>query len=324
MKVGVVGAGSFGTALAVRFRERDHHVTLYARDEKLSREIALGSNEKYLPGARFAPGLGTTAVLEDLRGCDALVVAVPMFAYADVVPQCAALSPRSIVSTAKGMDVASHRLPWRVFENIWSGPYGALTGPSFAHELVRGLPTALVLASADASWAQRIQEALSGPELRVYVSDDVAGAELCGAVKNVVAIAAGMAAGLDLGQNAHAALVTRGLYEISRLIQAIGGRSETVAGLAGLGDLVLTCGSTASRNFRFGQAVARGERPADALLAIGTVEGFATTKAVHELAKSRGIDMPIADAVHSVIYRGETPRKALVSLMLRRLKSEVH
>lgn len=324
MNIGILGCGAFGTALALRLRETGHEVRGWARDPGLAEEVRRGRNEKYLPGLPF-DGFDASASLADLRGADLHVLAVPTSAYRDIAPSLASLAPQTLVSTAKGIDATSLEIPSAIVAGaLGPVPYGVLTGPSFAVELAAGAPTALVAASRDAALAERIQVAFSGPTLRVYASDDVAGCELAGALKNVVAIAAGMAAGLGLGQNTHAALVTRGLSELSRLVVAFGGRTETASGLAGLGDLVLTCGSPLSRNLRFGRRIAEGADPRAALLEIGTVEGYPTARAARDLAARHGIEMPIAAAVAGALFDGLDVRAAVSALMLRKLKREVH
>jgi glycerol-3-phosphate dehydrogenase (NAD(P)+) len=226
---------------------------------------------------------------------------------------------------AKGIDPRTLQLHSQIAaQTAPSSPFGVLTGPSFAREVLSGQPTALVAASRDGRFAQDVQAAFSGPRLRVYESDDVPGAETAGALKNVIAIAAGMVVGLKCGENTRAALITRGLAEISRLVVATGGRAETVAGLAGLGDLVLTCGSNQSRNFQFGRLVAEGKDPAEVLQSLGTVEGFATSSAACLLGEREGVETPIARQVRGVLVQGVSPQDAVAALMLRSLKREVH
>ncbi len=327
MRIAVLGAGAFGTALAVHLRRLSHEVLLWTRSAARAQEIGAGSNQGALPGIDFEPGLlASTEIDQALREADLAVLATPSLA---IRPTLALLAPKRpglrLVSVAKGIDPQTLELHSQIAAALMpASPFCVLTGPSFAREILAGQPTALVAASPDAAFAQEVQAAFSGPRLRVYESDDVRGAELSGALKNVIAIAAGMVEGLKCGQNTRAALITRGLAEISRLSLACGGRMETVTGLAGLGDLVLTCGSNQSRNFQFGRLVAEGQAETEVLQSLGTVEGLRTTSAACRLGEQKGVETPIAEEVRGVLVRGVSPRAAVESLMLRRLKREVH
>lgn len=327
MRIAVLGAGAFGTALAVHLRRLSHEPVLWTRSALKAAEIPTGSNHEALQGVAFEPGVpALTEVERALEGAHLAVLATPSLAIRDALTAVHSIRPGlSVVSVAKGIDPRTLQLHSQIAaEAAPAAPYCALTGPSFAREILSEQPTALVAASRNPAFAREVQAIFSGPRLRVYETDDVQGAEMAGALKNVIAIAAGMVAGLRCGENTRAALITRGLAEISRLAVASGGRAETVAGLAGLGDLVLTCGSNQSRNFQFGRLVAEGKEPAEVLQSLGTVEGFRTTSAACLLGERLGVETPIAREVRGVLVQGVSPQDAVEALMLRRLKREVH
>lgn len=327
MKVAVLGAGAFGTALAVHLRRLSHEVVIWTRSDRKAAAIPMGSNQEALPGVEFEPGLlASTDVDSCLVQADLALLATPSPAIPEVLRMVE--SKRRglrLVCVAKGIDPRTLKLHSQIAaQTAPSSRFCALTGPSFAREVMGAQPTALVAASADPPFARDVQSAFSGPRLRVYESDDVTGAEMAGSLKNVIAIAAGMVVGLKCGENTRAALITRGLAEISRLVVASGGRAETVAGLAGLGDLVLTCGSNQSRNFQFGRLVAEGADAAEVLESLGTVEGFRTASAACLLGERLQVETPIAREVRGVLVQGVPARAAVEALMLRRLKREVH
>jgi glycerol-3-phosphate dehydrogenase (NAD(P)+) len=300
---------------------------VWTRSAEKAARIGAGSNQDALPGLEFESGLLTeTGIDRALEGVELAVLATPSLAIRDTVTLVARARPGlRLVCVAKGLDPKTLELHSQIAAgHAPASAFCALTGPSFAREVLSGQPTALVAASRDAAFAQDVQTTFSGPRLRVYVSDDVQGAELAGALKNVIAIAAGMVLGLKCGENTRAALITRGLAEIARVVAASGGRAETVSGLAGLGDLVLTCGSNQSRNFQFGRLVAEGKEPSEVLLSLGTVEGFRTTSAACLLGERLGVETPIAREVRGVLVQGVSPQDAVAALMLRRLKREVH
>ncbi len=327
MRIAVLGAGAFGTALAVHLKRLSHDVSIWTRSASKAVEISEGSNQTALQGAEFEIGLRASIDVDrTLEGAELAVLATPSAAIREAILMVQAKRPGlRLVSVAKGIDPRTLHLHSQIASEIApSSAFCALSGPSFAREVLSGQPTALVAASSDPRFAQDIQAAFSGPRLRVYESDDVQGAELAGALKNVIAIAAGMVAGLKCGENTRAALITRGLAEISRLVAAFGGRAETVAGLAGLGDLVLTCSSNQSRNFQFGRLVAEGQDPTEVLQSLGTVEGFSTSSAACLLGQRAGVETPIAQEVRGVLVQGVSPQDAVAALMLRRLKREVH
>ena len=332
MKVAVLGAGAWGTAFAVHVATRSlarPRVALYMRDEAQARAtIAARENRRYLAGVAIPEAVEITTDMGALRA-DVLFAATPAAELATLV---AALRKANVdaplVSLAKGFVAApgergGYALPHRALAAQWPRTVGALSGPTFALEVARGLPTALVVATTDRRVTEEVIGLVRGDSLRAYASDDLIGVELGGAVKNVLAIAAGASDGLGFGDNARAALITRGLAEAGRLSAALGGRPQTLTGLAGLGDLVLTCTGDLSRNRRVGLALGGG-RPLAAILAeLGHVaEGVAATRAARALARAHGVDMPIVDAVHRVLHEGVAPRDAVLALLAREPRDE--
>lgn len=317
--IGVAGAGAFGTALAIAEAAEGHAVRLWGRDAAAMAAAEATRATPRLPGATLPPGLACTADLADLAGAEAILLAVPAQATADfLATQGAALPDAPLVLCAKGIDARDFRLQSEIAAAVLPrATVAALTGPGFAGEIAAGLPTALTLACADPATGRRLQEALSTARLRLYLTDDVVGAELGGALKNVIAIGCGLIEGARLGASARAALMTRGFAEMTRLATALGARPETLAGLSGLGDLSLTCGSPQSRNFRLGQALGAGAaRPG------GTVEGVATARAACRLGRGHGVELPIAAAVADVLEGRLTVEGAMTALLARPLKSE--
>jgi glycerol-3-phosphate dehydrogenase (NAD(P)+) len=327
VRVAVLGAGAFGTCLAVHLKRLGHEPVVWTRGADRAAKIRAGSNHQALPGLEFEPGLVVETRIEAaLDGAGIALLAAPSHAVRDTMGLVVRARPGlRMVCVAKGLDPRTLEVHSQIAAAIApDSRFCALTGPSFAREILSGQPTALVAASKDPEFAQEVQFTFSGPRLRVYESEDVVGAELAGALKNVIAIAAGMVQGLRCGENTRAALITRGLAEIARVVAAAGGRAETVSGLAGLGDLVLTCGSNQSRNFQFGRLVAEGKEPSVVLQSLGTVEGFRTTAAACLLGERLGVETPIASEVRGVLVQGVSPQDAVAALMLRRLKREVH
>ena len=327
MRLGVVGGGSWGTALAAHLARCGHDVRLLARDAAFARELeSRRENARYLPGVPLPEGLAATADTAALASAEAVFMAVPSEAarsvYALVARRAAPTVP--LVSLAKGLEIDSlKRMSEVAAEEAPGHPLAVLSGPSFAIEVARGHPTAVVVASADASVAEGVQRVVAARTFRAYSSDDVVGVELAGALKNVIAIAAGIVDGLGYGPNTVAALVTRGLAEITRLAVREGGRADTLAGLAGLGDLVLTCTGDLSRNRSVGRALGRGSSLAEAVAETRTVaEGVRTTRAASLLAARAGVEMPIVEQMREVLYGGKQPRTAVDELMLRSLKRE--
>ena len=317
--IGIIGAGAFGTALAMALGKGGQEVRLWARGAAQVQAMqTTRRNEAALPGVELPENVSIYAEIGAVCGGQALLLAVPMQslgALLDHWPQIDARQP--LIACCKGVDLATLRGPVAVIEARRPGaPAAILTGPSFAADIARGLPTALTLASRMDGAA--LQDLLSTSTLRLYRTDDVRGAELGGAMKNVIAIAAGTVIGAGLGDSARAALMTRGYAEMVRLAEALGARSETLAGLSGLGDLVLTCTSAQSRNFRFGEALGRGVAFDPSI----TVEGVATARAVRRLAEGMGIDMPVTAMVDALASGTIALDDAVGLLMNRPLKQE--
>ncbi|MCU9848043.1 NAD(P)-dependent glycerol-3-phosphate dehydrogenase [Defluviimonas sp. WL0024] len=321
MTIAVLGAGAFGTALAVALARHGARVMLWARDaDQVARMQADRMNARRLPGVSFPKPLEVTADLAATEAADIVLLAVPMQQTAGLLAaEARRLDGRALVACAKGIDLVSGRGPTAIIaETCPSALPAVLTGPSFAADIARGLPTALTLACADDARGAVLQAALATPVLRLYRSTDCTGAELGGALKNVIAIAAGVVIGAGLGDSARAALMTRGFAEMNRLALALGAQAETLAGLSGFGDLVLTCTSTQSRNFRFGHALGAGE----AFDAATTVEGAATAKAVSVLAEKHRLDLPVAAMVAALVDNRISVPDAVSALLSRPLKKE--
>ena len=318
--IGVIGAGAWGTALAQAMASDGTSVLLWAREAELVDEINTAhTNSLFLPGAALAPAIRGTNSLADLAELPILLVVTPAQHLARVLSSLPD-APRDLVLCSKGIEAGTGRLMADVAaEAAPLASIAVLSGPTFAQEVAAGLPTAVTLACAggEAQW-NRLAPVLSRPALRPYYSDDVTGAEIGGAVKNVLAIACGVVDGLGLGQNARAALIARGYAEMTRFGLARGARAETLAGLCGLGDLVLTCSSTASRNFSLGKALGEGLSAEEALAGKSSVaEGAHTAPVLHALAHRQGIAMPIVEAVCRLL-NGEAPAKLVVAELLAR------
>jgi glycerol-3-phosphate dehydrogenase (NAD(P)+) len=329
--IALLGAGAWGTALALHLTRQDRaRVVLWARDASQARAIASARvNARYLPGIVLPEALTVTANLGDLRAAELLIAAPPVAALPELVQALAAASLRApLVWLSKGFLAAPRlpgaaALPHQLIARLWPASVGVISGPSFAEEVARGLPTAVAVAATDPRLAGAVAEALRGGALRAYESDDIAGVEAGGAVKNVLAIAAGISDGLGFGNNARAALITRGIAETGRLLQALGGKRETLMGLAGLGDLVLTCTGDLSRNRRVGLALADGRQLPDILRDIGHVaEGVSAAAMVRGLAHHHALDMPICEAVYRTLYEGLSARDAVVELLRREPRPE--
>lgn len=327
MRIAVFGAGAWGTALALAFHG-PHSVVLWARNpariEAMRRER---ENRRYLPGVALPDTLELTDdFAAAARGADLHLIVTPLAGLRDTVRRLQQIQPKTpLVWACKGLEAGSGRLPHEIVaeELGTDAPCGVLTGPSFAAEVARGLPTAITLASRDDAFIERWLPALHQPVLRIYANTDLIGAEIGGAIKNVMAIAAGVCDGLGLGLNARAALITRGLAEIARLAVALGGRPETVMGLAGMGDLILTCTGDLSRNRRLGLALGAGQSIDEAVREIGqVVESIQTCNEVRRLAERHALDLPIAFAVHEVLHGHLTPHDGLARLLAREQKPE--
>ena len=328
MRTAVVGAGAWGTALADLLARNGHEVTLWAREKDVVETVnSRHENARFLAGAALDPALRATDDLAAaVRDAEMVLYAAPSHVLRDVTRRSApAVRDDAIaVVASKGIeqdtlvlmtDVVSAELPGR--------PVVALSGPSFAAEVVVRQPTAVVAASTDPAAAEMVQRAFSSPEFRVYTHDDVTGVELGGALKNVMAVATGILEGLGLGFNARAALITRGLAEMTRLGTALGARASTFAGLAGMGDLVLTCTGSLSRNRSVGVEIGQGRTVDEILASRETVaEGIFNTRSAYALATREGVEMPIVTAVHQVLFEGQSPREATASLMSRELRAE--
>ena len=322
--VAVLGAGSWGTALAVSLARNGHGTVLWGRDEAMLAAVARrGSNEKYLPGQRLPDRLAIEPVLSRaVEAAGACLIAVPSHAFGEVVAALASMPAgrRGLLWATKGLDPSSGRLLHEVAAELMPPgvPLGVLSGPTFAGEVARRLPTAVTLAATDAGFAREWAARLASSRFRVYTGDDLAGVQIAGAVKNVLAIAAGIADGLGFGANTRAALIARGLSEMVRLGEAAGGRAATFMGLAGLGDLVLTCTDDQSRNRRFGLALARGASPAEAAAGVGqVVEGIETSAQVMSLARRYGVEMPICEQVRAVVTGVRSAGEAVEALLAR-------
>jgi glycerol-3-phosphate dehydrogenase (NAD(P)+) len=326
--IGVLGAGSWGTALAIQLARSGRPVLLWGRDPaQLARLARERMNPRYLPARAFPDSLLPEPDFARLAAVRDLLVAVPSQGFRALVAALRDHGARPRLSWAtKGLEEVSAKLPHEIAAEVLGPgvPLAALSGPTFAREVADGLPTAITVAANDPRFADDLAEALHGAAFRAYTSTDMVGVGVGGAVKNVIAIAAGMADGLGLGANSRAALVTRGLAEMMRLGRKLGARSETFMGLAGLGDLVLTCTDDQSRNRRLGQALARGQTAEAAMVAIGqAVEGVHTAPAVRILARRHGVEMPIVEQVDRVLHDGRKPRQAVAALLERARKREL-
>ncbi len=327
----VLGAGSWGTALSMRLARNGFTVRLWDRDTRLMEEIAArGENPRYLPGLPLPDGIVPSPHMgEAVSGAALVVIAVPTVGFRGVLDRLAESAPPAgtrVLWATKGIETETGRWLHEVYaERFAQGPPGGvLSGPSFAGEVARGLPTAVTVAAADLQLAAELAAWFHAETFRTYLSDDVIGVELGGAVKNVLAIGAGIADGLGFGANARAALITRGLHEIVRLGDVLGARRETLMGLAGLGDLVLTCTDDQSRNRRFGLALGQGVEAARAARDIGqAIEGRETARVLMRvIEQAGGVEMPIARQVYRILYEGLDPRDAVTELLARSLKTE--
>ena len=330
-RVAIIGAGNWGTALAATLARTGHAVALWAYEPEIAESIrAQHENALFMPGVKLPAGIAaTTDLAEALRQAEVVLTAMPSHVcYSLYESMLSDLGPEMIfVSATKGVDTDRVMRMSEIIESVVGRRFAprlcVLSGPSFAKEVVRGDPTAVVVASRDRGAAQLVQKEFSSKRLRIYTSSDVVGVEIGGAVKNVIAIAAGVIAGLGLGHNPTAALITRGLAEIARLAYACGARRETLAGLAGMGDLVLTCTGDLSRNRMVGVEMGRGRELSEIIGSMRMVaEGVKTTYATVALAEQKGVEMPITTQVHRILEGQITPREAIRELMERTLKDE--
>jgi glycerol-3-phosphate dehydrogenase (NAD(P)+) len=327
MKVAILGSGAWGTALAVSFAPR-HQVSLWSRDaaeiEAMRRDR---SNQRFLPDIHLPAELElTTSFNEALADTELAIVAVPVAGLRNTLQQLAKLpDPVSVIWVCKGFESGTSQFPHQIAETVLpaSFPRGVLSGPSFAQEVARNQPTAMTLASNDGEFAQRMAKALHHSRLRIYSSTDMVGVEIGGAVKNVLAIAAGICDGMKMGLNARAALLTRGLAEMTRLGLQMGGRAETLGGLSGVGDLILTCTGDLSRNRQVGMLLAQRKSLSNILNELGHVaEGVYTAREVHQIARQHNVEMPICEAVYRVLYEDLAADKAVEILLSRQPGSE--
>src|SRR5579871_4775166 len=327
--LGIVGAGSWGTALAILLARNGHPVRLWSVDKsELDPLPTARENVRYLPGCRFPDPLGIEFELSKLvADCADLLVVVPSHGFRATLQQVAACKPKRLrlAWATKGFEIESGKLLHEVAREVLGDktPFAVLSGPTFAKEVARGMPTAVTIAANDVPFAADLAQAVASPTFRAYTSDDLTGVEVGGTVKNIIAIGTGISDGLGFGANARAALITRGLTEITRLGLKLGAKADTFQGLAGLGDLVLTCTDDQSRNRRMGLGLATGKSREQVAKDIGqVVEGVYAAEAVHVLAERLKVEMPISEQLYRILHQGLDPRAAVEALMGRALKQE--
>ena len=329
-RIAVIGAGSWGTALALSLARRGgHQLTLWAHSPAHAEELAdTGENLRYLPGFVLPADISVTARLRDaIQGAQVILCVTPSQALRSVMEQIAtSLSPDQVLlSASKGIEEKSFfRMSQIMSEYAPENPIGTLGGPSFAQEVAAALPTAITIATDDPVTGKRLQDDFSSPSLRVYRNEDVIGTELGGALKNVIALAAGVVTGLEMGNNAAAALITRGMVEVTRLAMACGGRRETLSGLSGIGDLVLTCTGGLSRNRTVGIELGKGRKLPEILESLNgkVAEGVRSTTAALGLAARYGVEMPITEQMALILHQDKSPREAIRELMTRPGRTE--
>ena len=327
MKITVLGSGGWGTALALLLLENGHEVTLWSYKEEESAVLRARRENPVLPGVPLPEELKLTSDINCVKECKAVVLATPSFAVRSTAAQVKdLLAPDTVlISVSKGIEKDTSLTLTEAIQEATGGafPVAALSGPSHAEEVGRGVPTTVVAASKDRKTAELVQDLFMNSRFRVYISDDVVGVELGAALKNIIALCAGVCDGLGYGDNTKAALMTRGLTEIARLGEAMGGRKETFAGLAGVGDLIVTCCSMHSRNRRCGIAIGKGTPPKQAVEEMGmVVEGYYAAATAKTLAGKLGVEMPISEAAYRVLYEGKDPRTVTMELMTRDRKPE--
>lgn len=323
-RIAVLGAGAWGTALAISLARRNgHHLCLWSHSASVAEQLReAGENLSYLPGYILPVNVHVTNDLHDaVQEADIIVCVVPSQHVRSVITRIAPSLTRDqiILSASKGIEENSYLRTSQVIASITSNPCAVLSGPSFAQEVAAGSPTAIVAAASDIRIAQTIQREFSSPTLRLYTNDDVTGVELGGALKNVIALAAGVVKGLNLGNNSAAALITRGIAEMTRLAVACGGRRQTLSGLSGVGDLILTCTGELSRNRAVGIELGRGQKLETILAGMGgkVAEGILSTAAALGLANRYGVEMPITEQVDAILHRNKVPSDAIRDLMSR-------
>jgi glycerol-3-phosphate dehydrogenase (NAD(P)+) len=325
----VLGAGSWGTALAIQFARAGHPTRLWGRDAiQYAAMVKARRNQRYLPDAPFPENLSVVRNLDEaLTGVSEILIAVPSHALRGLLKEIAPLlgEDARLAWATKGFELDTGLLPHQVAREVLGGSrsFAVLSGPTFAREVGAGLPTAMTIASPDAEFATALAHSLSASNFRAYTSTDIVGVEVGGATKNVLAVGAGLADGLGFGANTRVALITRGLVEMTRLGIALGAQRETFMGLAGLGDLVLTCTDDQSRNRRFGLLLAAGKNPEAALREIGqVVEGYLAASALHRVAAREKVEMPICEGIYRLLYEGMPARDVVKALMSRPIKAE--
>lgn len=322
----ILGSGGFGIGLAVMLHKHGHHITVWSKFQKELDDIRKnGEQVQKLPGVVIPPEIGLSASLECIRGSDLVLFGIPSSFVRSVAREASPYitSDMVVVNTGKGLEDGSMKLLSEVLtEEIPQAAIVVLTGPSHAEEVGRCISTAVVAASKSAAAAAYVQETLSNQCFRIYENDDIVGCELGGALKNIIALCAGICDGLGYGDNTKAALMTRGIHEIARLGVAMGARAATFSGLAGIGDLIVTCTSMHSRNRRAGILIGEGVKPEDAVKQVGTVEGYFCCHVAYKLAQQMGVDMPITEQLYHVLFEGSDVRDALGKLMSRPSRHE--
>jgi glycerol-3-phosphate dehydrogenase (NAD(P)+) len=326
-RLSVIGAGAWGTTLSILAAENRHEVTIWSYEEDVAKSInELRENKKYLNGFQLPQNIDSTTDLKKAASCDIIILSTPSQYLRETLRNAARFIKKDalIISAVKGLEIETQkRMSEVVKEELPCEKIAVISGPNISKEIARGLPAATVAASVDIEIAKLVQQILNSTRFRVYTNTDMIGVELGGALKNVIAIAAGVADGLMLGNNAKSALMVRGITEIMRLGVAMGGKSETFSGLSGIGDLITTCESTLSRNHQVGVEIAKGRKLKDIITKMYDVaEGVPTSKAAREISRKLKIEMPITEEVYSVLYEGKDPFKAISSLMQRELKNE--
>jgi glycerol-3-phosphate dehydrogenase (NAD(P)+) len=325
-KFTVLGMGGFGLALAVMLNNFNHEVTVWSAFESEIENIRKdGENKQKLPGVKISSAITLTNDVKAVSDCDIVIFGVPTGFVRSVAKQIAPyVSPKTvIVNTSKGLEGGTYKRMSEVLrEELPDSPIVVLTGPSHAEEVAVGMPTTITAASEEVKYADYIQSVMSNSLFRIYINSDIIGCEVGGSLKNVIALCAGVCDGMGCGDNTKAALMTRGITEIARLGVAMGAHTETFAGLTGIGDLIVTCTSMHSRNRRAGILIGQNVSPDEAVKQVGTVEGYACTKAAYELSQKLGVDMPITEQCYKVLYNGVNPRTALSNLMERPKRHE--
>lgn len=327
MKLGIIGAGSWATALAQILSKNFQSVILWARDKDVAENInQTHKNDKYLPEISLNPNISATTDLEEIFLQDIIIIAIPMQHIRETISNIKLKKEKMIISASKGIEIGTLKLPSDVIKESLDIPEEnifALSGPSFAKEVAKELPTALTLAGKDIQKAEKLQQLLNTKTFRIYISEDIKGVEIGGAVKNVIAIACGASDGLKLGNNARASLITRGLYEMTKFVPIFNANPQTIYGLSGLGDLVLTATGDLSRNRRFGLLIGEGYSVEEAIKIINqTIEGIETVKAIKQLSEKYNLELPISEMVYKVIYEKLNIKKAVDLLMNREPKKE--